>query len=60
MNKPINDAVPSVTGNILSQPKVRCEIYTRVVGFYRPVSQFNKGKQEEYKDRKEYKILDLQ
>ena len=25
------------------------EIWTRVVGFYRPVKNFNKGKQEEYK-----------
>ncbi|SDK15955.1 ribonucleoside triphosphate reductase [Natronincola ferrireducens] len=30
------------------------EIWTRVVGFHRPVQAWNKGKQEEYKDRKEY------
>jgi len=30
--------------------------FTRVVGYLRPIKQFNKGKQEEYKDRKEYKI----
>jgi hypothetical protein len=30
------------------------EVYTRVVGYYRPVSKFNKGKQEEYKHRKNY------
>lgn len=30
------------------------EVYSRVVGYIRPVSQWNKGKQEEYKDRKEY------
>lgn len=33
-----------------------CEVYTRVVGYLRPVGQFNLGKQQEYKDRKEYKI----
>ena len=32
--------------------KVSCEIYSRVSGFYRPVSQFNKGKKEEFKERK--------
>lgn len=32
------------------------EIWTRVVGFYRPVKNFNKGKQEEYKERKEYVV----
>ena len=32
-----------------------CEVYSRVVGYIRPVSQWNKGKQQEYKERKEYK-----
>ncbi|MBG0772979.1 ribonucleoside triphosphate reductase [Oleidesulfovibrio alaskensis] len=27
------------------------EVYTRIVGYYRPVSQWNKGKQMEYDDR---------
>jgi ribonucleoside-triphosphate reductase len=27
------------------------EVYTRIVGYYRPVSQWNKGKQAEYDDR---------
>ena len=30
------------------------EVYTRVVGYYRPVKRWNKGKQEEYKERMEY------
>ncbi len=30
------------------------EVWTRVVGFYRPTRSFNKGKQEEYVDRQEY------
>jgi len=28
-----------------------CEIYSRIVGYMRPVSQWNEGKQEEFKDR---------
>ena len=28
-----------------------CERYCRVMGYYRPVSQFNKGKQSEYAER---------
>ena len=32
---------------------VPVEVYSRVVGYYRPTSQWNKGKQEEFKDRKE-------
>ncbi len=31
-----------------------CEIYSRVVGYLRPVKQWNKGKQEEYNLRKEF------
>jgi len=31
-----------------------CEIYSRVVGFFRPVKAWNAGKQEEYKDRVEF------
>ncbi|MGE4556431.1 MAG: ribonucleoside triphosphate reductase [Desulfovibrionaceae bacterium] len=30
------------------------EVYTRIVGYYRPVSQWNKGKQAEYHDRMVY------
>lgn len=32
----------------------KCEVYSRVVGYIRPVEQWNKGKKEEYADRKEY------
>ncbi|MFA5051062.1 MAG: ribonucleoside triphosphate reductase [Patescibacteria group bacterium] len=32
------------------------EVYSRVVGYYRPVQQWNKGKQEEYQDRQEFDI----
>jgi anaerobic ribonucleoside-triphosphate reductase len=29
-----------------------CEVWTRVMGYYRPKSAFNKGKQSEYSERK--------
>lgn len=31
--------------------KVPCEVYTRVVGFLRPVQSFNDGKKQEFEDR---------
>ncbi|WP_234986119.1 anaerobic ribonucleoside-triphosphate reductase [Dethiosulfovibrio salsuginis] len=31
--------------------RTRCEVYSRVVGFLSPVSQWNKGKKEEFSDR---------
>ena len=36
--------------------KQPCEVYSRVVGYIRPVQQWHKGKQEEYKERKEFVI----
>ncbi len=35
-----------------SENKMKCEVYSRIVGYLRPVSQWNVGKQEEFKDRK--------
>jgi ribonucleoside-triphosphate reductase len=32
------------------------EVIQRVVGFMRPVQCWNKGKQEEFKDRKQYEL----
>ena len=32
----------------------KTEVYSRVCGYFRPVSNWNKGKGEEFKDRKEY------
>ncbi|MFZ2414610.1 MAG: ribonucleoside triphosphate reductase [Minisyncoccia bacterium] len=29
----------------------KCEVYSRIVGYLRPVSQWNEGKQEEFKER---------
>lgn len=33
----------------------KCEVYSRVVGYIRPVAQWNKGKQSEFMDRKVFK-----
>jgi hypothetical protein len=29
----------------------RCEVWTRVMGYHRPVTSFNPGKQSEHKER---------
>lgn len=46
---------------ILSEPdpdttgwKVPCEVWSRVVGYMTPVQQWNKGKQQEFADRKTF------
>ncbi len=35
----------------MEKERTRCEVYSRVVGFLSPVSQWNKGKREEFSDR---------
>jgi len=34
----------------------KAEVYSRIVGYLRPVQQWNKGKQQEFKERKSFKI----
>ncbi|HOE62401.1 MAG TPA: anaerobic ribonucleoside-triphosphate reductase [Candidatus Sumerlaeota bacterium] len=36
------------------EERTRCEVWTRVMGYFRPVSQFNTGKQSEYSERKTF------
>lgn len=32
----------------------RCEVWTRVMGYHRPVAQFNPGKQSEHAERRHF------
>lgn len=32
----------------------KTEVYSRIVGYFRPVEQWNKGKQAEFKDRRTF------
>ncbi len=34
-----------------------CEVYSRVVGYLRPVSQWNRGKRQEFTDRKTFDMM---
>ena len=34
----------------------KVEVFSRIVGFWRPVQLWNKGKKEEYKDRKKFQF----
>jgi len=36
--------------------RTECEVYSRCCGYMRPTNQWNDGKQEEFKDRKTYKV----
>lgn len=34
----------------------KCEVWSRVTGYFRPVSSWNKGKKEEFKGRKMFEV----
>ncbi len=36
--------------------KCNVEVFSRVTGFFRPVQSWNKGKTEEFKERKTFKL----
>lgn len=36
----------------------KCEVYSRIVGYIRPVSQWNKGKQKEFCDRQTFAVCE--
>lgn len=48
-----------LSGEIKECPKcgAATEVYSRVVGYYRPVNAWNEGKAQEFKDRKEYALI---
>ena len=33
------------------EERTRCEVWTRVMGYHRPTTSFNKGKQSEHRER---------
>lgn len=43
-----------VTIQLEDHERTRCEVWTRVMGYHRPVSEFNPGKQGEFNERLAY------
>ena len=47
--------VQTIVGNqtitITDEERQECEVWTRVMGYYRPVSEFNIGKKSEHAER---------
>ena len=43
-----------MTTQLKDEERQRCEIWSRVMGYHRPISSFNIGKKQEYADRKNY------
>jgi ribonucleoside-triphosphate reductase len=42
----------------MAKCSMKTEVYSRVCGYHRPVSNWNQGKKEEFKDRKSFEPVD--
>ena len=47
----MNDRAPNKAEQLPESLRTRCEIWTRVMGYHRPVTAFNTGKQGEFNER---------
>lgn len=54
--KKVKNSDPSSTKSTTRQGRTVCEVFSRIVGYMRPVSQWNDGKAEEFKMRTAYKV----
>ena len=40
---------------LANEKRQRCEVWTRMMGYHRPVSEFNPGKESEHKERRHFR-----
>jgi len=52
----LNAKIAVLKNEIDSVKGTECEVYARIVGYYRSVKNWNAGKAEEYKHRKNFDI----
>ena len=53
----INDELAHLKTELLNVKGTRTEVYTRIVGYYRSIKNWNKGKREEYNYRVPFSSL---
>lgn len=49
------DQAPSPAVQLADDERQPCEVWTRVMGYHRPVSQFNPGKKSEHRERTHFR-----
>lgn len=52
--KEIKNKIENLKKELAEVKGTKCEVWSRVVGYLRPVQSFNVGKKEEYSMRKTY------
>ncbi len=50
----MSDQLPAKKIPLAEHERQRCEVWTRVMGYHRPVSEFNRGKQCEHQERRHF------
>ncbi len=53
-----NNPKPETT-QAKAELKIPCEVYSRIVGYLRPVQNWHQGKQQEFHDRKTFRVPDV-
>jgi hypothetical protein len=48
----VSRIIDEKTVTLEDDERQECEVWTRVMGYYRPVSEFNIGKKQEHEDRR--------
>lgn len=51
----LSTETPSGTVYIADSERTECERWSRVMGYYRPISEYNIGKKQEHAERKFFK-----
>ena len=46
--------VQTIDDEIVNEKRTRCEVWTRVMGYHRPVQNFNVGKKSEHYSRQHF------
>lgn len=54
VNREQEDGVTIDGVELSNEERQPCEVWTRVMGYYRPVSMYNTGKQGEFRERVEF------
>lgn len=51
---PAAQATAQAASTLPEHERQRCEVWTRVMGYHRPTSEFNPGKQSEHRERSHF------
>lgn len=48
--------IEELENELINVKGTECEVYSRIVGYFRPVKQWNNGKQEEFSQRVTFEV----